>query len=45
MLRNYDYKYVVYGSGKEVAPRLFNIREDPEEMNDLVFLFYVFFFL
>merc|ERR1719334_1529234 len=35
LLRHDEYKYVVYGSGEEVAPRLFNIKQDPEEMNDL----------
>ncbi|EDQ87638.1 uncharacterized protein MONBRDRAFT_27030 [Monosiga brevicollis MX1] len=34
-VRKDDYKYVTFGSGKEVAPRLFNMREDPLEMNDL----------
>ena len=35
MLRQNEYKYVVYGSGHEVAPRLFNVVADPDEMNDL----------
>eukprot|EP00483_Globobulimina_turgida_P007877 UN07892 len=35
LLRQNEYKYVTYGSGKEVAPRLFNIVLDPDEMNDL----------
>ena len=35
LLRQNEYKYVVYGSGREVAPRLFNIKEDPGEMVDL----------
>merc|ERR1711902_11945 len=35
LLRQNEYKYVTYGSGKEVAPRLFNLVKDPDEMNDL----------
>ena len=35
MLRQNEYKYVVYGSGQEVEPRLFNLINDPNEMNDL----------
>ena len=35
LLRENEWKYVVYGSGKEVAPRLFNLKEDPQEMKDL----------
>ena len=35
LLRQNEYKYVVYGSGTEVAPRLFNLKEDPGEMVDL----------
>eukprot|EP01084_Bolivina_argentea_P057820 105608_1 len=35
LLRQNEYKYVTYGSGKEVAVRLFNIKEDADEMNDL----------
>ena len=35
MLRQGAYKYVAYGSGKEVPPRLFNIEYDPDELHDL----------
>ena len=35
LLRYNEYKYVVYGSGNEVPSRLFNINDDPYEMNDL----------
>eukprot|EP01147_Barroeca_monosierra_P003495 gene3495-6122_t len=35
MLRKDDWKYVVYGSGHEVPSRLYNMRTDPLEMNDL----------
>jgi hypothetical protein len=35
MVRCGDMKYVVYGSGKEVPARLFNITRDGDELNDL----------
>ena len=35
LLRQNEYKYVTYGSGQEVPPRLFNLLSDPDEMNDL----------
>merc|ERR1712087_704398 len=35
LLREDEWKYVVYGSGKEVPPRLFNLVQDPLEMVDL----------
>ena len=35
LLRQNEYKYVVYGSGQEVPPRLYNMAIDPDEMNDL----------
>eukprot|EP00043_Microstomoeca_roanoka_P002730 m.39995 g.39995 ORF g.39995 m.39995 type:complete len:549 (-) comp11678_c0_seq1:123-1769(-) len=35
MIRKDDWKYVTYGSGQEVAPRLYNMTADPLEMNDL----------
>merc|ERR1712087_160607 len=35
LLREDEWKYVVYGSGKEVPPRLFNLVADPLEMDDL----------
>merc|ERR1719206_1333294 len=33
LLREDEWKYVVYGSGKEVPPRLFNLVADPLEMD------------
>lgn len=30
-----DWKLIVYGTGKEVSPQLFNITNDPEELNDV----------
>ena len=35
MLREDNFKYIVYGTGTEVAPRLFDLKTDPLEMNDL----------
>eukprot|EP01084_Bolivina_argentea_P051968 95511_1 len=35
LLRQNEYKYVVYGTGKEVSPRLYNLVDDADEMNDL----------
>eukprot|EP00052_Salpingoeca_macrocollata_P015252 m.121391 g.121391 ORF g.121391 m.121391 type:complete len:533 (-) comp19621_c0_seq3:129-1727(-) len=36
MLRRKQYKYVVFGTGKEVPPRLFDMEKDPLESHDLV---------
>eukprot|EP00054_Salpingoeca_dolichothecata_P015304 m.87886 g.87886 ORF g.87886 m.87886 type:complete len:295 (-) comp21428_c0_seq2:149-1033(-) len=35
LLRQGDWKYVTYGTGKEVPSRLYNMTADPLEMNDL----------
>ncbi|XP_072038127.1 arylsulfatase K-like [Amphiura filiformis] len=36
MLRQGDWKIVVYGDGKTTPPHLFNLATDPEELDDLV---------
>ena len=36
MLGKDNYKYVTFGSGAEVPPRLFDMDKDPLEMKDLV---------
>nr|XP_002732869.2 PREDICTED: arylsulfatase K-like [Saccoglossus kowalevskii] len=34
MLRRQEWKYITYGNGKQVAPHLFNLDEDPDELHD-----------
>lgn len=36
LIRQGDYKYVTYGTGKEVTPQLFNLVKDPDENVNLV---------
>ena len=35
MIRHKDIKYVVWGTGKEHVPQLFNVTSDPEEYVNL----------
>lgn len=36
LIRNESWKYITYGTGKEVPPRLYHIASDPFGMTDLL---------